>query len=130
MEKCANEKTCPLGPVLKGFDAALCYSDEIDDSVGIITVTPHPFREVMNELVGKALKNSCPEKTEKCGDEDFCVERSCRYSRFIWERVMSKVHDNYDEELRLFLKTQARRLDEQVPFLVDYEIRHTVKASD
>ncbi|MCX6985808.1 MAG: hypothetical protein NT118_13825, partial [Lentisphaerae bacterium] len=109
------EKTDSLGPVLKGFDAVLCYSHEIDDSVGIITVTRHPFREVMNELVGKALKNFCPEKTEKCGDEDFCVERSCRYSRFIWERVMMKVHDGFDQELSSFFKTEVRRLDEQIP---------------
>ena len=130
MEKYGNEKTYSLGPVLRGLDAALCYSDEIDNSVGIIRVTPHPFRQVMNELVGKALKNSCPEKTEKCGDEDFCVERSCRYSRFIWEGVMMKVHDGFDEKLSSFFKTEVTRLDKQVPVLVDSEIRNTVKVSD
>lgn len=130
MEKYSDEKTCSLGPVLGGFDAALCYSHEIDDSVGIIRVTRHPFREVMNELVGKALKNFCPEKTEKCGDEDFCVERSCGYSRFVWERVMMKVQDGFDQELCSFFKTEVRRLDGQIPFLVDFVIRDTVKVSD
>jgi hypothetical protein len=129
MKNHANAKTYSLEPVLRGFDAALCYSHEIDNSVGIISVTPHPFREVMIELVGKSLKNSCPEKTEGCGDEDFCVERSCRYSKFIWEQVMMKVHDGFDQELSSFFKTEVRRLDEQVPFLVDHAIRNTEKVS-
>lgn len=129
MSKMEEIKTDPSVGMSARPDPAFVYSNSINHSVDRILI-PDAIKELMCLFTGEALKSLCPERSERCDEKDPCDEYSCDYSRFIFERVLTNAHEDFDAKLRSFFETHVRRIYEQIPFLVDYQIRTTAKKSD
>jgi hypothetical protein len=109
-------------------DAALLYDDYIDASLSQISVTNLEVRGLAREFIGEELRKLCP-YGERCDNNGPCEMHSCRYAKVIFEHCLIKAHTDFDYQLRSFLEMYVRRLYEQTPFIVDYQIRNTVENS-
>ncbi len=117
-----------FGTVQGSADAALLYAWDIDRSVSQMTVGDIAVRDLAEVFIGEALRKLCPD-SERCENDGPCDLYSCKFARFVFQNILMIVHDDFVEETRSFLKMYTRRLYEQAPFLVDYQIKNTEKIS-
>lgn len=118
-----------FGTVQPYADAEFVYALHIDIIVNYMLPSDvDEFGHILDVNIGNALKKLCPD-SQQCDNDGPCESYSCKFARFIFECSYRVIGHDLREKLTSFTKMYVRRLQEQTPFLVDYQIRNTVENS-